>query len=114
MNNIIDFIRKYGRFYFQRTEKKSGDVIEFSCHVSAYCHYWKDFNQIAFRIGLFKNASGDIEHFYILEDGSFYSRDGAFLNEEHKKIADNTEEFLDYIATVMTIMHQFRKKLITG
>ncbi|MDE6426238.1 MAG: SUKH-3 domain-containing protein [Ruminococcus sp.] len=100
MNNIIDFIREYGRFYFKRTEKKSGDVIKFSCSVSESCHYWKDVNQVAFRIGRVENASGDIEHFYMLENGSFYSRDGAFLNEEHKKIADNTADFLDYITTV--------------
>ena len=100
MNNIIDFIREYGRFYFKRTEKKSGDVIKFSCSVSEYCHYWKDVNQVAFHIGEFENSSGDIEHFYMLENGSFYSRDGAFINEEHKKIADNTPDFLDYITTV--------------
>ncbi|MCM1505723.1 MAG: SUKH-3 domain-containing protein [Ruminococcus flavefaciens] len=100
MNNIIDFLREYGRFYFKRTEKNSGDVIEFKCSISAYCDYWKDFKQIAFRIGFFENANGVIEHFYILENGSFYSRDGAFLNEEHKKIADNTADFLDYITTV--------------
>ncbi|MDE6035763.1 MAG: SUKH-3 domain-containing protein [Ruminococcus sp.] len=93
MNNIIDFIKEYGRFYFKRTEKKSGDVIKFSCSVSESCHYWKDVNQVAFRIGEFENSSGDIERLYMLEDGSFY-------NYHRKKIADNTPDFLDYITTV--------------
>lgn len=93
MNNIIDFVREYGKFDFKRTEKKSGDVINFEIRPLCTCCYWKDFNQIAFRIGWVENSSGIIECLNMLEDGSFY-------NYDRKKVADNTEEFLDYIATV--------------
>lgn len=93
MNNIIDFVREYGRFDFERTEKKSGDVINFEIKPLCTCCYWKDFNQIAFRIGWVNNSSGVIECLNMLEDGSFY-------NYDRKKVADNTEKFLDYIATV--------------
>lgn len=93
MDNIIEFFKDYGSFSFKRTEKKSGDVITFDCSPFQWCVYWKDLKQIAFHIGHFENSSGDIERFYMLEDGSFYNRD-------RKKIADNTPDFLDYITTV--------------
>lgn len=93
MKNIIDFFNDYGRFYFQRTEKKSGDVISFHITPLECCYYWKDFKQIVFYIGNVENTSGEIENFYMLEDGSFY-------NYNRKKIADNTADFLDYITTV--------------
>ena len=93
MDNIIEFFRDFGSFSFKRTEKKSGDVITFDCSPFQWCVYWKDLKQIAFHIGHFENSSGDIERFYMLEDGSFYNRD-------RKKIADNTPDFLDYITTV--------------
>lgn len=93
MNNIIDFLREYGRFDFKRTEKKSGDVINFEINPLCSCFYWKDFKQIAFLIGWVENSSGIIECLLMLEDGSFY-------NYNRKKIADNTADFLDYITTV--------------
>ncbi|MDE6539520.1 MAG: SUKH-3 domain-containing protein [Ruminococcus sp.] len=93
MDNIIEFFRDYGSFSFRRTEKISGDVITFDCSPLQWCNYWKDLKQIAFNIGDFENSSGDIERFYMLEDGSFY-------NYDRKKIADNTPDFLDYITTV--------------
>lgn len=93
MNNIIDFVRDYGSFYFERTEKKSGDVIKFDITPLSWCFYWKDFKQIAFHIGYVENSSGDIERLFMLEDSSFY-------NYNRKKIADNTADFLDYITTV--------------
>ena len=91
MDKFIEFIRDYGSFSFRRTEKISGDVIEFG--TIPFFFYWKDLKQIAFHIGEFENSSGYIEHFYMLEDGSFY-------NYDRKKIADNTPDFLDYITTV--------------
>lgn len=93
MNNIIKFVKDYGNFSFERTEKKSGDIIEFHFMPMSSCIYWKDFKQIAFDIGYVSNLSGDIEYFFMLEDGSFYK-------ENRKKIADNTADFLDYITTV--------------
>ena len=100
-DKVLEFIKIYGKFYFERIEKNSGDTITFSCSpIDNYCPFWEEFNETAAFIGDFINSScGDsykiesIEKFYMLSDGAFY-------NQDKKKIADNSETFWDYVMTV--------------
>lgn len=100
-DNIIRFISNYGFFEFERTENKSGDTIRFYSNPLGYINpYWEEYNNKVFYIGKYTNSScGNrpavswIEQFYMLSDGSFY-------NQNKVKIADNDDEFFDYIMTV--------------
>ena len=100
-DKVLEFIKIYGKFYFERIEKNSGDSITFSCSpVDNYCPFWEEFQEVAVYIGCFRNIScgnsyknESIEKFYMLSDGAFY-------NQDKKKIADNSETFLDYVMTV--------------
>lgn len=100
-DKVLEFIKTYGKFYSERIEKISGDTITFNCSpVDNYCPFWEEFQEVAVYIGCFRNIScgnsyknESIEKFYMLSDGAFY-------NQDKKKIADNSETFWDYVMTV--------------
>ena len=99
--NIIKYINNYGFFEIKRIENKSKDSICFYSNPLFYKNpYWKEFNERVCYIGNVTNSScGNvpaiswIEQFFMRSNGSFY-------NQDKKKIADNTADFLDYITTV--------------
>ena len=95
---VVDFLNGVGRVLFERTESKSGDVLEI--YISSYgasC-YWQNINCMVSEIGAIRNCTGVIETFYISEYGKFY-------NQNHKLIAENEEDFFDYITTVEFDFH---------
>ncbi|MDE6672193.1 MAG: SUKH-3 domain-containing protein [Ruminococcus sp.] len=111
-DKVLEFIKTYGKFYSERIEKISGDTITFNCSpVDNYCPFWEEFQEVAVYIGSFRNIScGDtyttsaIERFYMLSDGAFY-------NQDKKKIADNSETFWDY---VMTVEYDYHAPILEG
>lgn len=93
MSQIIDFFLKIGRLSFKRTETKSGDELRFSLHWCYPVEFWSDIGCVVNGTGIVDNCAGRIERFHISEQGKFY-------NQDHKLIAENIEDFAEYITTV--------------
>ncbi len=95
---IISFFSGIGHMYFNRIETKSGDELSIDLRWLNCIEDWEDIGCAVNSIGFISNNSGRIEQFYISERGKFY-------NQNHKLIAENEEEFFDYIATVEYDFH---------
>ncbi len=95
---IVSFFSGIGHLYFNRIETKSGDELEIDLRWLNCIENWKDICCVVNSIGFISNNSGRIEQFYISECGKFY-------NQNRKLIAENEEEFFDYIATVEYDFH---------
>lgn len=93
MNQIIDFCLKIGRFSFKRIETKSGDELSYYFGWGYPVQFWADINCVVNSVGILDNCAGRIERYFISEQGKFY-------NQDHKLIAENMEEFAEYITTV--------------
>lgn len=96
---IIHFFEDMVLTSFDRTEEKSGDIL--TVHMFYYhgVNYWQDIGCMVSCCGWIDNCSAyKIEEFYISEQGKFY-------NQNHKLIADNEEDFFDYITTVEYDFH---------
>lgn len=95
---IVDFLNGVGKMLFERIESKSGDVLVI--HVSSYgssCN-WQDIGCMVSEFGVIRNCAGTIESFFISEQGRFY-------NQNHKLLAENEEDFFDYLVTVEYDFH---------
>ncbi len=96
---IIDFFDGMGSTMFDRVERKSGDVLTINIFYYFGTHYWNDIGCMVGYCGWISNCSVyEIESFYISEQGKFY-------NQDHKLIAENEEDFFDYITTVEYDFH---------
>ncbi len=93
MNQIIDFFLKIGRLSFERIETKSGDKLSYYFGWGYPVEFWADINCVVNSVGILDNCAGRIERYFISEQGKFY-------NQDHKPIAENMEEFAEYITTV--------------
>lgn len=93
MNKIIDFFLMIGGLTFKRSEKKSHDVLTFGLNWVRTVEFWSDVDCVVNAIGDVENCAGRIECFFISEQGRFY-------NQDHKLIAENIEDFAEYITTV--------------
>lgn len=93
MNNIIDFFLTIGGLTFKRSEKKSHDMLTFGLNWVRTVEFWSDIGCVVNGIGSVENCAGRIESFFISEQGKFY-------NQDHKLIAENMEDFAEYITTV--------------
>ncbi len=91
---IFRFYEKYGNIIFRKIEKQSGDRILFNLSTNGYLSFnWSEMGINVLQIGGYYNCAGDIEVFYMSEDGLFY-------NQDKKLIADNEDDFFNYILTV--------------
>ncbi len=96
---IINFFDGMGETMFDRVERKSGDVLTINIFYYFGSHYWHDIGCMVGYCGWISNCSVyKIESFYISEQGKFY-------NQDHKVIAENEEDFFDYITTVEYDFH---------
>ena len=95
---IVGFFSGIGHLYFYRTETKSGDELEIDLRWLNCIENWEDIGCTVNSIGFISNNSGRIEQFYISEFGKFY-------NQNHKLIAENEEDFFDYITSVEYDFH---------
>ena len=93
MNKIIDFFLMIGGLTFKRSEKKSHDVLTFGLNWVRTVEFWSDVDCVVNAIGDVENCAGRIEWFFISEQGRFY-------NQDHKLIAENMDQFAEYITTV--------------
>ena len=93
MNKIIDFFLTIGGLTFKRSEKKSHDMLTFGLNWVRAVEYWSDINCVVNAIGYVENCAGRIEDYFISEQGKFY-------NQDHKLIAENIEDFAEYVTTV--------------
>lgn len=93
MNKIIDFFLMIGGLTFKRSEKKSHDVLTFGLNWVRTVEFWSDVDCVVNAIGDVENCAGRIECFFISEQGRFY-------NQDHKLIAENMDQFAEYITTV--------------
>lgn len=93
MKKIIDFFLTIGGLTFKRSEKSSHDVLTFGLNWVRTVEYWSDINCVVNAIGYVENCAGRIEDYFISEQGKFY-------NQDHKLIAENIEDFAEYITTV--------------
>lgn len=96
---IIRFFEDMVLTLFDRTEEKSGDIL--TVHMFYYhgVNYWQDIGCMVGYCGWISNCSTrGIEQFYISEQGKFY-------NQDHKLLAENEEDFFDYLVTVEYDFH---------
>ena len=93
MKKIIDFFLTIGGLTFKRSEKSSHDVLTFGLNWVRTVEFWSDVDCVVNAIGDVENCAGRIECFFISEQGRFY-------NQDHKLIAENMDQFAEYITTV--------------
>lgn len=98
LKKIVDFFLTAGALTFKRCEKGSGDKLTFGLNWIHTVEFWSDISYVVNAIGNVENCAGRIERFFISEQGKFY-------NQDHKLIAENTEDFLEYITTVEYDFH---------
>ena len=82
-----------GNISFERVEKHSNDELRFDLGWCYPVEFWSDIGCVVNGIGIVDNCAGRIERFHISEQGKFY-------NQDHKLIAENIEDFAEYITTV--------------
>lgn len=98
-HKIIDFFEGMGLTLFDRVERKSGDVLTVNIFYYFGIHYWQDIGcRVGYCGGICNCSAYEIESFYISEQGKFY-------NQDHKLIAENEEDFFDYLTTVEYDFH---------
>lgn len=96
---IIDYFMSIGDVEFERIEKGSKDVLRIALLYSAGSnYYWDDIACAVQYIGAISNCAGTIEVLYISEQGKFY-------NQNHKLIAENENDFFDFLVTIEYDFH---------
>lgn len=96
---IIDYFNGIGDVEFERIEKGSKDVLRIALLYSAGSnYYWNDIDCAVQYIGAISNCAGTIEVLYISEQGKFYNRN-------HKLIAENENDFFDFLVTIEYDFH---------
>lgn len=98
VRNILDFFENVGAIWFKRKELKSGDILEIDIRWLAYIYFWTDIGSVVNRIGYIENCSGVIKELYLSENGKFY-------DQNHILLAENEEQFFDYLTTVEFDFH---------
>lgn len=92
-SKILECFLIIGHVLFERIEKRSNDKLTFSLHWCYPVEFWSDVGCVVNGTGSVENCAGRIERFFISEQGKFY-------NQDHKLIAENIEDFAEYITTV--------------
>ncbi|MCM1167109.1 MAG: hypothetical protein NC299_10050 [Lachnospiraceae bacterium] len=96
---IIDYFMGIGDVEFERIETVSKDILRISLLYSAGSnYYWNEISSAVQYVGAVSNCAGTIAIFYLSEQGKFY-------NQNHKVIAENEDDFFDYITTVEYDFH---------
>lgn len=92
-SKIVECFLIIGDISFERIEKRSNDELRFALGWCYPVEFWSDIGCVVNGIGIVDNCAGRIERFHISEQGKFY-------NQDHKLIAENIEDFAEYITTV--------------
>ena len=92
-SKIVECFLIIGDISFERVEKHSNDELRFALGWCYPVEFWSDIGCVVNGIGIVDNCAGRIERFHISEQGKFY-------NQDHKLIAENIEDFAEYITTV--------------
>ena len=92
-SKIVECFLIIGNISFERVEKHSHDELRFALGWCYPVEFWSDIGCVVNGIGIVDNCAGRIERFHISEQGKFY-------NQDHKLIAENIEDFAEYITTV--------------
>lgn len=96
---IIDYFMGLGDVEFERIEEVSKDILRIALLYSAGSnYYWNDVDCAVQYVGTTSNCAGTIEVLYISEQGKFY-------NQDHKLLAENEEDFFDYLVTIEYDFH---------
>lgn len=92
-SKILECFLIIGHVLFERIEKRSNDKLTFSLHWCYPVEFWSDVGCVVNGTGSVENCAGRIERFFISEQGKYYKQD-------HKLIAENMDQFAEYITTV--------------
>lgn len=92
-SKILECFLIIGHVLFERIEKRSNDKLTFSLHWCYPVEFWSDVGCVVNGTGSVENCAGRIERFFISEQGKFY-------NQDHKLIAENMDQFAEYVTTV--------------
>lgn len=95
---ILDFFEHIGRVYFYRTESVSGDMLVINICWQAYICRWENIGEVVNGIGSIRNGAGWIDEFYMSEKGRFYNKDRGL-------IAENENDFFDFLTSVEYDFH---------
>ena len=92
-SKIVECFLIIGDISFDRVEKRFNDELRFSLGWCYPVEFWPDIGCVVNGAGIVDNCAGRIERFHISEQGKFY-------NQYHKLIAENIEDFAEYVTTV--------------
>ncbi len=92
-SKIVECFLIIGNISFERVEKHSNDELRFALGWCYPVEFWSDIGCVVNGTGIVDNCAGRIERFHISEQGKFY-------NQDHKLIAENMDQFAEYITTV--------------
>lgn len=95
---ILDFFENIGGVYFNRAESVSGDILTIDIRWQVYIYWWEDIGEVVNCIGYIENCAGRIEKLYMSESGRFYGKD-------HMLIANNEEDFFDFLLNIEYDFH---------
>ncbi len=90
---IVECFLIIGDISFERVEKHSNDELRFALGWCYPVEFWSDIGCVVNGTGIVDNCAGRIERFHISEQGKFY-------NQDHKLIAENMDQFAEYVTTV--------------
>ena len=88
MKKIIDFSDVYSGLHLFKMTDENKDF-EYKCIVGYLVAFWDDIGESVIDVAKMKNTSRKNIAFFMSETGSFY-------DENHKKITDNIDTFLEY------------------
>lgn len=92
-SKIVECFLIIGNISFERVEKHSNDELRFDLGWCYPVEFWSDIGCVVNGTGIVDNCAGRIERFHISEQGKFY-------NQDHKLIAENMDQFAEYVTTV--------------
>lgn len=96
---VIDFAKWIGYATFKRPEVNSDDVLQFLVGPGINAaEFWTDINKTVFYNGYIMGSAGIIKTMYISTDGKFY-------DHKHELIAENEDDYFDYLLTVEFDFH---------
>lgn len=95
---MLDFFQNVGEGSFERNESVSGDKLKFYIRWTKYFYYWEDIKSVVNLLGYIENCAGYITDLFISENGQFYDK-------SHTLLAENEEQFFDYLTTVEFDFH---------
>lgn len=106
INAIVEFANWVDHISFKRAETGSDDILNFNITLCVNApEFWNDIDRTVFYGGYIMGSAGVIKAIYVSTDGKFY-------DHKHELIAENEEDYFDYLLTVEFDYHPIIKECV--